>query len=159
MFLGRVWCKTMRHCAACNVLFRLLARYFILLVQNKVPKQKDTPLPRPNGFPALLDNSGGCGTRWAFKTARVIPNLAKCWSAKSVVTVLAEIPWIVCVVPARGMSAKCPLLRRDLGAIGVVQDNWKPATHRHSVLDTESSDFRSYKKDARFRFSSEWRNK
>ena len=34
----------------------------ILLVQNKVSKQKDTPY---RFFPALLVKAGGCGTRFA----------------------------------------------------------------------------------------------
>ena len=37
-----------------------LAKYFILLVQNKVPKQKDTPCRL---FPALIQKVGRCGTR------------------------------------------------------------------------------------------------
>ena len=56
-------------------LFRHLARYFIFLVQNKVPKQNDTPLLRPDGCPALLDNSGGCGTRCAQTVLAETPEL------------------------------------------------------------------------------------
>jgi hypothetical protein len=54
------------------------------------------------GFPALLKKSGSCGTR-VFNPQ----------------TVLAEIPRLFCAVPARGMSAKCPLFHSDLGAIGM----------------------------------------
>lgn len=36
-----------------------LARFFILLVQNKEPKQKDTPPAAAYGSPALLPEAGG----------------------------------------------------------------------------------------------------
>ena len=39
------------------------ARYFLLLRQKKVPKEKATPGSSPFGFPALLTNAGRCGTR------------------------------------------------------------------------------------------------
>jgi hypothetical protein len=46
-----------------------LATHFILLVQNKVGKQKDTPLPL---YPSVLaPHLGGCGTR-AFSTQTVL---------------------------------------------------------------------------------------
>ena len=59
------------------------------------------------GYPALLINKGVCGTRCAQ-------------------TVLDENSFIDSVVPARGMSAKCPLFHSDLGAIGVAQGDRKP---------------------------------
>jgi hypothetical protein len=44
----------------------------------KSSQRKEHPNAMAFGFPALLNKSGGCGTRFAFKTARVFPNLAKC---------------------------------------------------------------------------------
>jgi hypothetical protein len=38
-------------------------RFFLLLVQKKEPKEKDTPHHVPSGFLALLDKAGGCATR------------------------------------------------------------------------------------------------
>ena len=70
-----------------------------MLVQNKVPKQKDTPHPTPRptayGHPALLINKGVCGTR-AFSTQ----------------TVLDEIPFIDCVARrgARGNYEACEVV-------------------------------------------------
>jgi len=42
------------------------ASFFLLHRQKKEIKEKATPVSRPlRGFPALLDWSGGCGTRYA----------------------------------------------------------------------------------------------
>jgi hypothetical protein len=70
-------------------------------------RKKRLPHTTAFGYPALLINKGVCGTRYAQ-------------------TVLDEIPFIDSVVPARGMSAKCPLFHSDLGAIGVAQGGLKP---------------------------------
>ena len=86
-----------------------------MLVQNKVPKQKDTPCRL---FPALLAKAGGCGTRT--------------FSAQ---TVLAENSRFVCDVPVLGMSAKCPFLRHDLGAIGAAAGDLRSkANHANAAV-------------------------
>jgi hypothetical protein len=65
-----------------------------LLVQRKVTKANDTPLPL---YPSILaQHLGGCGTR-AFSTQTVLAAI--------------HLPLTVKV-----MSAKCPLFHSDLGA-------------------------------------------
>ena len=55
--------------------FALMARYFLLLAQEKVPKEKGTrALIGLRRCPAFLDNQGVRRTRYAQTTAPLIPD-------------------------------------------------------------------------------------
>jgi hypothetical protein len=89
-------------------------RPFLLLVQKKVPKEKDTPHHVPSGFLALLDKAGGCATR---------PNRPQNAACRGAQTVLAENSCLACAAQ-RGAKGKGPALA------AIIPD---PDTTRHSA--------------------------
>ena len=102
-----------------------LASFFLLLSQKKETKEKAT----------LSRSTLRCSASWAAIELTLTSHTKRALLRRSD-SRLQKTPMKLALLPVHGMSAKCPLLRRDLGAIGAAEWDWMNVKSRdqHQLL-------------------------